>query len=813
MTEKQILPVLPLYSTVVFPQTVTSLHIGLARNIKLVEDIPPQGNLVLAPSVTPKSLEAGPESLSRVGVLAKLTGVSRQKAGYLQASVEGIQRVKIEHYQETAPYLKAEILPLDDQRAAPEEEKVLVQEVLIRIETLLNLDNRYAPELQRILSLNQEQPGRLADLTAFLLHFDFESKRKILEELNLARRLKLLSSLLLAEIERLRISHSLVRATRDKIETSQREFFLRQELAEIRRQLGEIDPLQKELESLQERLEGLELPGEVKQKLILGLERLKLIPPGMTEFGLLTNRLEWVISLPWKSAPLPVADFVSTRRVLDEEVFGLEKTKAKVMELLSAHLLRPDAKLPVLCLIGPSGTGKTNLGKILAKALGRKFVRFSVEGTGDSRELKGRPGRYFGDGPGKIMRAIRESGVKNPVIMIEDLDKLGLKTALEGPVYALAEILSPESNSNFVDAYLGVPYDLSECFFVTSATSYEEIPEALSDLVEFVEFSALTEDEKIEIVQESIFPRQCYTLGLDPEKIQMTEETIRKIIRNYTQEAGVRQISRQLETICHKCATEAFALGLKSWQIDKNNLEKYLGPQPYKTDKTETKPEIGVALGLAWTEAGGDIMIIEALRVKGSGLVITTGSLGEVMKESIQAAHSFIRSQAEILGISASDFVRHDVHIHFPSGAIPKDGPSAGIAVTLVLASVFGNKPIRNDIALSGEVTLRGKVLPIGGVKEKVLAAHRVGIRKVILPKENLSDLQEIPEKVKSQMNCILVENMSEVFPLTLLDYSPQKGGLEGLLQQEIDKIKKIESTKKQARKAKGRKIKKVAKK
>ncbi|OGC76425.1 MAG: endopeptidase La [candidate division Zixibacteria bacterium RBG_16_50_21] len=805
MTEKQILPVLPLTSTVVFPQTVTSLHVGLARNIKLIEDLPPQGSLVLVPSLDPQAIEAGPQNISSIGVLASLVEVSNKSEWYLEATVEGVRRVKIERFVETSPYLKAEIVTLYEKRGDSDEEKALMQEVLGRIETLLKVDSRYPPELLRILSLNQNLPGRQADLTANLLHFDLANKRKILEELEVTKRLRLLSSLLLSEIDRARLNSELVEATKTKIEISQRETFLRQELAEIRRQLGEIDPLQRELESYQQRLQVLELPKAVKDKLLLNIERLKLIPPGLTEFGIVSNRLEWIISLPWKSDPLPKVNSETIRRRLDEEFFGLEKVKGKAVELISAHLLRADARLPILCLIGPSGTGKTSLGRTLAKALGRKFVRFSVEGTTDSRELKGRPGRFFGDEPGMVMRAIRESGVKNPVVMIEDIDKLGIKLALEGPVQALVEILNPETNRSFMDAYLGVPFDLSECWLITSATNYEEIPEAISDLVEFVEFSALTEDEKIEIAKRAILPRHCQALGLNPEQVRISEEALKKVIRSYTQEAGIRDLARQLESICHKCATQAFDKGVTQWQMESNSLEEYLGPELIKQDRAETQPEIGVALGLAWTEAGGDIMPIEALKVRGSGQVITTGSLGEVMKESIQASHSYVRSQAEVLGIPLNDFFQHDVHIHFPSGGIPKDGPSAGIAVTLVLASVFSNRPVQNDIALSGEVTLRGKVLPIGGVKEKVLAAHRVGIRRVILPKDNASDLQDIPEKVKSQLEFRLVDNMAEVFQLTLLNYVPQKGGLEGLLEREIQKLKRKgqEKTKKVAKKAK----------
>jgi len=806
MTEKQILPVLPLTSTVVFPQTVTSLHIGLARNIKLIEDLLPQGSLVLVPSLDPQAIEAGPQNISSIGVLANLVEVSNKSEGYLEATVDGIKRVKIERFAETGPYLRAEVVSLYEERGDSAEERALMQEVLGRIETLLKLDNRYPPELLRILSLNQNLPGRLADLTANLLHFDLANKRKILEEPEVTKRLRLLSSLLLSEIDRARLSTELVQATKTKIEGNQREFFLRQELAEIRRQLGEIDPLQRELESFQQRLQVLELPKPVKDKLLLNIERLKLIPPGLTEFGIVSNRLEWIISLPWKSVPLLKVNSETIRQRLDQEFFGLEKVKDKAVELISAHLLRSDSRLPILCLIGPSGTGKTSLGRTLAKALGRKFVRFSVEGTTDSRELKGRPGRFFGDEPGMVMRAIRESGVKNPMAMIEDIDKLGIKLALEGPVQALVEILSPESNRSFMDAYLGVPFDLSECWFITSATNYEEIPEAISDLVEFVEFSALTEDEKIEIGRKAILPRHCQSLGLNPEQVHISEEALKKVIRSYTQEAGTRDLTRQLESICHKCATQAFDKGVTQWQVESNNLEEYLGPELIKQDRAETQPEIGVALGLAWTEAGGDIMPIEALKIRGSGQVITTGSLGEVMKESIQASHSYVRSQADVLGIPPNDFFQHDVHIHFPSGAIPKDGPSAGIAVTLVLASVFSDRPIRNDTALSGEVTLRGKILPIGGVKEKVLAAHRVGIRRVILPKDNMSDLQDIPEKVKSQIEFRMADNMAEVFQLTLLDYVPQKGGLEGLLEREIEKWKRKgeqKDKKKLAKKAK----------
>jgi ATP-dependent Lon protease len=586
-------------------------------------------------------------------------------------------------------------------------------------------------------------------------------------------------------------------------EKKTREYLLRQKLEQIKRELGEFDPQEKEVSELKERITNASLPPYVENQALLEAERLKLISTASAEYGMLKTHIDWLLSLPWTKQECEEVDLERLERVLTKEHFGQEKVKEKILELFSIRKLKNDWKGIVLCFAGPPGTGKTSLGQSIATALGRKFIRISVAGIRDESEIKGARLAYTEAMPGKILRSIKEMGCGNPVMMIEQIDKMASDLLKGEPSAALAEALDSEKNSNFLDNYLGVPYDLSDVIFVTTANIVDDIPGSILDLLEIFEFSGFIEEEKQEIAKKFILPTLLKKHGLTEQDLKFTDEALKKIIRQYTVEAGIRGLQREMENICRRCAREKASLKtlasgkpFSSCEITEENLEEYLGSPIYIPDIVPRKPEVGVAIGLAWTEAGGDLMLIEALKMKGSGQVIYTGQLGDVMKESIQAAHSFVRSKAEILGIDYDDFTSYDIHVHFPSGAIPKDGPSAGITISLVIASVMSNKPIRNDVAMTGEVSLRGRVIPVAGIREKVSAAHRVGIRFVILPKGNEKNLLDLPEKVRKETEFIFVERIEEVFKTALLDYKENQKSSEEILIKHLNKIIKISKKK-----------------
>jgi ATP-dependent Lon protease len=586
-------------------------------------------------------------------------------------------------------------------------------------------------------------------------------------------------------------------------EKKKREHLLRQQLEQIKRELGEFDPQEKEVSELKEKITQASLPPHVEKQALLEAERLKLISTASAEYGMIRTHIEWMLSLPWVKESCGEIDIEKLETILTREHFGQEKVKEKILELFSIRKLKNDWKGIVLCFAGPPGTGKTSLGQSIAKALGRKFVRISVAGIRDESEIKGARLAYTEAMPGKILRSIREVGCGNPVMMIEQIDKMSSDLLKGEPSSALAEALDPEKNSNFRDNYLGVSYDLSDVIFVTTANIVDDIPGSILDLMEVIEFSGFIEEEKLEIAKKFILPVQLKKHGLTEQDLKFTDEALKKIIRQYTVEAGIKNLQREMESIFRRCAREKASLKTRtsgkpftSCEITEENLEEYLGTPIYIPDIVPKKPEVGVAVGLAWTEAGGDLMLIEALKMKGSGQVIYTGQLGDVMKESIQAAHSFVRSKAEILGISYDDFTGHDIHVHFPSGSIPKDGPSAGITISLVIASVMSDKPIRNDVAMTGEVSLRGRVIPVAGVREKVSAAHRVGIRSIILPKGNENNLLDVPERIREETKFIFVERVEEVFRIALLDYDENQKSIQQILKREIGKMVKVQKEK-----------------
>ena len=572
---------------------------------------------------------------------------------------------------------------------------------------------------------------------------------------------------------------------------------------EIKNELGEVGLQEKEVVELKEKIREAPLPPYVERQVLLEAERLRLISTASAEYGMLRTHVDWLLSLPWTKQEYGEVDLEKLERVLTEEHFGQEKVKEKILELFSIRKLKKDLKGIVLCFAGPPGTGKTSLAQSIAKALGRRFVRVSVAGIRDESEIRGTRSTYTEAFPGKILRSIKEAGCNNPLMMIEQIDKMATDLLKGEPSAALAEVLDAEKNSNFLDSYLGMPYDLSDVIFVTTANMEDDIPSPILDLMEVIEFSGFIEEEKLEITKKFILPVQLKKHGLTEQDLNFTDEALKKIIRQYTVEAGIRSLQREMENICRRCARAKVSLKTQnsgkpftSWEITEENLEEFFGTPIYIPDIVPKKPEVGVAIGLAWTEAGGDLMLIEALKMKGSGQVISTGQLGEVMKESIQAAHSFVRSKAEILGINYDDFTNYDIHVHFPSGAIPKDGPSAGITISLVIASVMSDKPIRNDVAMTGEVSLRGRVIPVAGIREKVSAAHRVGIRFIILPKGNEKNLLDVPEKIRKETKFIFVERIEEVFKTALLDYDENQKKIEEILRKEIGKMVKIQKKK-----------------
>jgi ATP-dependent Lon protease len=521
--------------------------------------------------------------------------------------------------------------------------------------------------------------------------------------------------------------------------------------------------------NLRDKIRKKTLPPEVENKVLFEAERLKLISPASAEYGTIRNHLEWILSLPWKKSPPQKIDIKKVEEILDKEYYGKRKVKDQILEYLSIKKLKKDLRGFSLCFCGPPGTGKTALAQILANALERKFARISIAGIRDEAEIRGHRMTYMGALPGKIIRSLRETGTSNPLILIEEIDRIGSQALRGEPTSALLEALDPELNSRFIDYYLGIPYDLSDVMFVTTATVEEEIPAHILDVVEVVPLTGFVEEEKIHIAKKFLIPHQLSRHGLTPRELKITDTALKKIIRQYAIETGLRNLQRQIQNICRKCAREKASKRKKCLRIDQDNLEKFLGAPIYIPDLARRKPEIGVVTGLAWTASGGDIMLIEALKMPGSGQVISTGQLGEQIRESIQTAHSFVRSMAQDLNINYDDFINYDIHIHFPSTAIPKDGSSAGCAISLVIASVMSEIPTRNDVAISGEASLRGRILPVMGIKEKVSAAARVGIKNIILPKSNEENISEVPEQIRKNVNFIWVERMEEVFKIGLV--------------------------------------------
>jgi ATP-dependent Lon protease len=758
------LPVLPLMSTIVFPLGVTSLQVRIEQSKALLRDNSDPDNLIaLVYSPARKEQDIRPEDLSKVGLAARVIRILNMPAGNIQVTLEGLRRVAIEEIIRTEPYLAARVNAPVESPGEPEMVRNLVARILKSLRNLSQLDKTYPPELDNIFSMNLGDPGLFADTVASIVRFPLETKRRIVETLPVEDRLTLVADGIDSEIARLSVAEDVVRRTSEQMDKTQREFFLRQQLTEIRRLLGEDDPQEMLVREILDRAASIGLPRHVLAVVHEETNRLRYLPPASQESGVIRNYVDWLLALPWSLRSPTTINLDEVARSLDEEHFGLEKVKERILEYLAVLKLKNDFKGPVLCFAGPPGTGKTSLGASIARAMGRACLRMSVGGVRDEAEIRGHRRTYIGSRPGKIIRSLRDSNSSNPVFMIDEIDKMG-HDAQGDPAAALLEVLDPEQNAHFIDHYIEIPFDLSETLFITTANVLDYVPPALLDRLEVIQIPGYMDEEKLEIARRHLIPREAKKHGLAATDIAFEDAALVKMLREYTREAGVRQLERAIDTFCRKAARQRTTGYTGNWRFTEADVEKVLGPPYILPDRPEGKAEIGVATGLAWTATGGDLLLIEALKMRGAGRVIVTGQLGDVMKESVQAAHSYVRARAEMLCIDPKLFDEYDMHIHFPEGAVPKDGPSAGITIVMAIASALAEAPIRNDVAMTGEVTLRGKVIAVGGLKEKIMAAHRAGIKTVIFPADNQKDLVEVPDTIRSSMTFVPVAVVDEVF-------------------------------------------------
>jgi ATP-dependent Lon protease len=760
---KENLPLLPLRGLIVFPYMVVPLDVGRDKSIRALEEAMVNERLiVLAAQRVAKVNEPDETDIYQVGTMVEIKQLLKLPDGTLRVLVEGLRRVKVVNYLQTEPHYQVKVEPMPETETLNNESEALIRTTLFQFEQYIKLSKKISPEVLNSVN-NIEDPGRLADIIAAHLNFKVEEKQQLLEAISLRNRLEILCGFLLKEIEIMELERKIQIRVRKQMEKTQKEYYLREQIKAIQKELGEADERTAEVEEFKSKVKALELPTEVRDKAFKEIDRLAKMPLLSAEAVVVRNYLDWVIALPWNKKTKDRLDVAAAEAILNEDHYGLEKVKERILEYLAVCQLTKQLKGPILCLIGPPGVGKTSLARSIARALNRNFVRFSLGGVRDEAEIRGHRRTYVGAMPGKLIQIMKQAGSQNPVILLDEIDKMS--TDFRGdPSSALLEVLDPEQNCNFSDHYLEFPFDLSKVMFLTTANTYHGIPRPLLDRMEIINISGYTEEEKLEISKRHLLPKQLKEHGLTPENLFLPELVLRQIISSYTRESGVRNLERQLANVCRKSARQLVQTSKKTIRVSKTNLQKFLGIPKYRHGIAATEDQVGLVTGLAWTELGGEILFTEVTLVKGKGQLILTGKLGEVMRESAQTAFSHIRSRAPIFGIDATVFEQYDIHIHIPEGAIPKDGPSAGITMATAMISALTNQPVRKDLAMTGEITLRGRVLPIGGLKEKVLAAHRAGIKKILVPKENEKDLEEIPAGIGNKVKIQLVETMDEVW-------------------------------------------------
>ena len=773
------LPILPLRETVTYPDTLTPLAVGQERSIKLVNDVL-SGDRMLAmvASKDPELDAPAPDDLYRVGVVGTVARMMKIPDGTLRILAQGSTRIRILDYVSEQPYLVARIEEMPDVIEASTELEALTRNVQGTFSEIIEAIP-YLPEELQLAVANLDEPSALSHLIAGALRISTEEKQELLETVDVTKRLRRLSEILTRELEVVQLGSKIQSQVESEIDKGQREYFLRQQMKAIQDELGEADEQQAEINELRERIEQAGLPEEAKKAADRELSRLEKLPPVAAEYGVIRTYLEWLVDLPWSKETEDNLDIAHAREVLDEDHYDLEEVKDRILEYLAVRKLNPDSPGPILCFVGPPGVGKTSLGRSIAKALGREFERISVGGVRDEAEIRGHRRTYIGALPGTIIRALRDAGTRNPVFMIDEIDKMGADFRGD-PSSAMLEVLDPAQNSTFRDHYLDLPFDLSEVLFIATANILDTVPLPLQDRMEVIQLAGYTIEEKLHIAKRYLVPRQLAANGLKSSQIEFSDPAVTAIIDEYSREAGVRNLEREIGTICRKVARQVAEGKAKGkMRISAKRARELLGKRRFFSEQRRRTKDPGVATGLAWTPVGGEVLFVEATAVPGSGNLTITGQLGDVMRESAQAALTWVRRHAQETAPDLPDdwFAKHDIHVHVPAGAVPKDGPSAGVAMTTALASLISNRPVRNDVAMTGEITLTGQVLPIGGLKEKSLAAQRAGIKLVIVPDRNQGDVEEISVQEREGLEFVYADDIGDVLETALEpDRKPRRG-------------------------------------
>jgi ATP-dependent Lon protease len=761
------LPILPLRGTVLYPDLILPIMVGRKKSVKLIDDAMDSDRIIGIVTQRRSEIEDPKESdLYSVGVAALILRMIRELDGSQRVIVQGVSRIRVKEYFQREPYFKVKSETIEEMNI----QGVEVEALMMNLKNLFQRAVELAPYLTSELGTmvgNIKSPSILADLIASNLNLSTTEKQGILETFDIRERLAKVHLLLNKEVQVLELGNKIQSQVKEDMDRTQREYYLREQLKAIKKELGEMDEHSTEIKELREKIKKAKMPPDAMTAAEKELDRLAKIPPASAEYTVARTYLDWLAELPWSETTEDNLDIDNAQKTLDEDHYDLEKVKKRILEYLAVRKLKADMKGPILCFVGPPGVGKTSLGKSIARTMGRKFIRISLGGVRDEAEIRGHRRTYVGALPGRIIQGIKKAGSNNPIFMLDEVDKIGMDFRGD-PSSALLEVLDPEQNFSFSDHYIDVNFDLSKVMFITTANVLDTIPPALRDRMETLELPGYSEDQKMMIAKEFLILKQINEHGLSPEFIEFQDEALQLIISSYTREAGVRNLEREIATICRGVAKDVARGIMEKVVIVPELLHKFLGPVKFFPEIAERTSEPGVATGLAWTPTGGDIIFVEATKMRGEKGLTLTGQLGDVMKESAQAALAYVRSKSKELGIEEDFFEKNDIHIHVPAGAIPKDGPSAGITMFIALTSLLTNRPVRNDVAMTGEITLRGLVLPVGGIKEKVLAGMRAGIRTIILPWKNEKDLEEIPERIRNEMNFKFIQRMDEAIELAL---------------------------------------------
>jgi ATP-dependent Lon protease len=765
--------ILPLKNTVLFPHTVMPLSIGEESSIALVDDAVSGSKIIGCVTMKDASGDRSPHNLYEYGTAVLVHKMMKLPDETVALLVQGIKKIKVEEYTQIDPFFRARIRTIEELDDLSTRGEAVFRNVLTQCQKLISLTPYLPDEMQSAL-INVDSAIRLVYLVSSVLKITLEEKQEILELATVDEKLERISEFLDRELEILELGGKIKSQVESEMSKTQREYFLREQLKAIQKELGEGDETQAEVEELREKLNAKKLTDEVRKEAERELDKLSKLQPTAAEYNVIRTYLDWIVDLPWQEYTEDNLDLDRAQKVLDEDHYDLKEIKERIIEYLAVRSRKPDMKGPILCFVGPPGTGKTSLGRSIARALGREFVRMSLGGMRDEAEIRGHRRTYIGALPGRIIQSIKRAGTANPLFMLDEIDKVGSDFRGD-PSSALLEVLDPEQNNSFRDHYLDLPFDLSQVMFITTANVLQTIHPALQDRMEILSLAGYTEEEKLGISKKYLLPRQRDENGLKPENVKMQDKAIRKIINGYTREAGVRNLERTIGKVCRKVALKITKGKQQSARITETNLPKYLGPERFFSEVAQRTSKPGVATGLAWTAAGGEVLFIEALAMPGGKNLILTGQLGDVMQESAKAALSYVRAKATELGIDESFFARADLHLHVPAGAIPKDGPSAGITMAVAIASLLSQRPVKTEVAMTGEITLSGLVLPIGGVKEKILAAKRAGTKIVILPKKNEKDLLEIEDEIKRGLKFVFAENIDQVLEAALSERDKKK--------------------------------------